>query len=359
MTSNCCTNAERILVYRLGSLGDFIVALPSLHMLTQVFPNTKRLMLTNSSYSVKAIPSTQILKHTGIIQEYIHYPLKLKNLRAILSLIRHIRHLKPEVVIYLTGPRGIVKILRDTIFFKLCGIRRLIGFPYRKSQQQSKLLNGGLYEYEGTRLLRCLSSLGTMSLKDSYAFELHLQNYEYEAANQALMHFKLDIPFIVASIGTKLEVNDWGDDNWNLLILNIGRHLSRWGLIMIGSEDEKARTDRLLSNWPGQSLNLCGQLSVRETAAVLNKAEAFIGHDSGPIHLAAAVGISCVGIFSSRNLPGEWFPPGNRHHILYKRVHCMGCRLDVCLKHEKYCIRSISVDEVFNHVIKLLNYKGH
>jgi len=71
---------------------------------------------------------------------------------------------------------------------------------------------------------------------------------------------------------------------------------------MLGAADEQVRTELLLANWPGPKLNLCGQLSVRQSAAVLTHARVYLGHDSGPMHLAAAVGIPCVAVFSSRNL---------------------------------------------------------
>ncbi|RLC87314.1 MAG: hypothetical protein DRI37_06285 [Chloroflexi bacterium] len=93
-------------------------------------------------------------------------------------------------------------------------------------------------------------------------------------------------------------------------------------------------------------LNLCGQLSPRETAAVLKKAELFIGHDSGSMHLSAAVKTPYVAIFSARNKPGKWYPFGNQHRILYHQVPCCGCNLVVCKQFDKICIRSITVSGV-------------
>jgi ADP-heptose:LPS heptosyltransferase len=55
----------------------------------------------------------------------------------------------------------------------------------------------------------------------------------------------------------------------------------------------------------------------RESAALLARAAAFIGLDSGPMHLAASVGTPVVAIFSTQNPPGAWFPVGRRHRILY------------------------------------------
>ena len=50
---------------------------------------------------------------------------------------------------------------------------------------------------------------------------------------------------------------------------------------------------------------------------MLKEAFVYLGHDSGPMHLAAAVGTPCVCVFSRHNLPGWWFPPGKRHSIFY------------------------------------------
>jgi len=115
------------------------------------------------------------------------------------------------------------------------------------------------------------------------------------------------------------------------------------------------RTELLLANWPGPRVNLCGRLSVRESAALLTRARVYVGHDSGPMHLAAAVGTPCVAVFSSRNLPGEWFPNGDRHRVVYHSIPCQGCRLDVCIERKKACIRSITVEEVARNTLEIVN----
>lgn len=85
---------------------------------------------------------------------------------------------------------------------------------------------------------------------------------------------------------------------------------------------------------------------------MLARAFLFIGHDSGPMHLAAAVGTPCVAIFSGRSLPGRWFPLGEGHEVLYRRVECAGCELDECIVEQKRCIRGISVDQMVAAVLR-------
>ena len=348
-------SAKRVLVYRLGSLGDTIVSLPSLRVVAKAFPKAQRWMLTNFGFSMKEVPMAQILANTGLIQGYIQYPQRLHAPGILAALSRRIRSMHPDIMVYLAEPRGRIRILRDAIFFTLCGIRRLIGVPYVGTLQRPAFLGNGKYEYEGARLLRCLQSLGTINLNDPLAFDLCIGKGEHASARMVLNGIGTTMPFIVASIGAKVDVKDWGDDNWALFLPKLGRCLSGWGLVMIGSEDERERTAQLLLNWPGKALNLCNRLNVLESAAVLSHAKVYVGHDSGPMHLAAAVGTPCVAIFSSRNMPGEWFPPGSQHRILYRTVPCMGCKRDVCWDRGKMCIKSISVDEVVDYVMRALD----
>ena len=60
------------------------------------------------------------------------------------------------------------------------------------------------------------------------------------------------------------------------------------------------------------------------------KAELFLGHDSGPMHLAANVGTPCVAVFSARCHPGVWFPRGTGHQVIYHETECAGCMLFTC-----------------------------
>jgi ADP-heptose:LPS heptosyltransferase len=231
----------------------------------------------------------------------------------------------------------------------------LIGVPYAVDQQRPLRLDSGLYEYEGARLIRRLRVLGHARLDAPDAFDLALSDAEHEAAVRALGSLGNGRPLLVASIGAKVDVKDWGDVNWAALIARLGTRLPGWGLAMLGVADERGRSEALLANWPGRRVNLCGEVSVRESAAVLTHARLFLGHDSGPMHLAAAVGTLCVAVFSSRNLAGEWFPPGTRHRVLYQSISCQGCGLDVCIERNKRCIRSITVEQVERNVLEIVN----
>lgn len=160
-------------------------------------------------------------------------------------------------------------------------------------------------------------------------------------------------PIVAISTGTKFQPNDWGQDNWLNLISQLRPLLSKWTLIMIGSEDDALFASSCIKLWGG-GLNLCGKTSPRLSAAILKHAEFFIGHDSGPIHLAACVGIPCVGIFSARNHPGQWYPRGSFNQIIYHSTECGGCGLENCIIQKKKCILSITVEEVKQAITKTI-----
>lgn len=345
--------ARRVLIYRLGSLGDTVVALPALRLVERAFPDAERWVLTNFNVSSKAAPMASVLEGTGLVHGYLEYPAGLRDFAGFVRLRRAIRRFRPDVLVYLAAPRGRLKAWRDALFFRACGIRRLVGVPYRADQQAPRRLDNGMYEYQGARLVRCLETLGAARLDAPGAFGMALSYAEHRAAVSALGSLADGRPLLVVSIGAKVDVKEWGDINWVELLARLGKRLPGWGLGMLGVAEERRRSESLLASWPGGRVNLCGQLSVRESAALLTHAHVYLGHDSGPMHLAAAVGTPCVAVFSSRNLPGEWFPYGDQHRVLYHSISCQGCRLEVCIERNKECIRSITVDEVESSVLDL------
>src|SRR6185312_10619730 len=129
-------SAKRVLIYRLGSLGDTIVALPALHLVARAFPEAERRMLTNFPVNAKAPPAAAILENTGLVHGYFRYAVGTRNPLALLSLWWKLIRWRPQVLVYLGAQRGIESAHRDAVFFRLCGIRRLIGVPLTEDMQQ-------------------------------------------------------------------------------------------------------------------------------------------------------------------------------------------------------------------------------
>ena len=130
------------------------------------------------------------------------------------------------------------------------------------------------------------------------------------------------LPFIVASVGTKSPLKDWGVENWRRLLAELGRDFSDHGLVLLGSPDESERSDELAQAWLGPRANLCGATSPRVSAAILAEARLFVGHDSGPMHLAAALGVRVFAIFGPTDprLFGPYPIGGPLNHVIQAPV---------------------------------------
>ncbi|HEV2576341.1 MAG TPA: glycosyltransferase family 9 protein [Acidobacteriaceae bacterium] len=359
---------NRVLVYRLGSLGDTLIALPSFHLIARAFPQAERRLLTNLPVAAKAPPAAAVLDHTGLIHGYMRYTTGTRSIRELLRLALDIRRFRPEVLVYLTGARGLESARRDSKFFRLCGITRQIGVPLTTAAQLN--LFGGEtpaspdadLEPEASRLARNLRELGDARLDDPASWDLHLTPNEHATAARAIGHTALQHEILAVSVGTKVQSKDWGRDNWRGLLTRLARAFPNRALLLAGSPEESDASDFAASQWQvsggGPVINLCGRLTPRESAAAFARARLFIGHDSGPMHLAAAVGTPCVAIFAARNIPRQWFPYGPAHRILYHRVECAGCGLETCIEQQKKCILSITVEEVLAAIHSAMRIQG-
>ncbi len=345
--------AHRILIYRCGSLGDTIVALPALKLVAQAFPQAERWLLTNFSANGKIAPMASVLDGTGLVHGYIEYPAGARDPRRLWQLRRDIRALRAHAVVYLTEPQGRLHTWRNAAFLWTCGLRHQIGVPWIRDRQQVRRIGPDLWEPEAARQARCVAALGDARIDSPSAYDLQINAIEHENAARALEPLKGRV-LIGMSIGTKVDTKDWEDLRWAPLLERLAQRYPEHGLVMIGSADEAARCEALAHPWRERVLNLCGTLSVRVSGAVLARCSVFMGHDSGPMHLAAAMGTRCVAIFSSTDLPGKWFPYGDGHRVLYQPMPCQGCRLARCEAREKKCIRSISVDSVLEAVTDVL-----
>ena len=309
---------KRLLIHRLGSLGDTLLALPCFHLIRRTFPDAHIVVLTNAPVSAKAAPLEAVLRGSGLIDHVILHPVGLRDPNRLAQLRAEIESLSFDGVISLNEGRSRFISLRDSLFFRWCGLRKIIGLPVHRADLVCQPLpNQRDYESETVRLLRRLRTLGTIDPQDPAARDLGISELEISEAHRTLRDGRLPEKFIAASLGAKSLLKDWGDANWARFFAELSRERPALGLALIGSADEKVRADRLLQNWTGPRANLCGKTSVRVGVPLLSQAALFVGHDSGPAHLAAVAGRRCVVIHSAHAPPGQWFPLGPGHRNLY------------------------------------------
>lgn len=343
---------KRVLIYRLGSMGDTVVALPAFHLVARAFPDAERRLLTNRPINEKAAAAAAILDNSGLVSGYFDYEVATRNLLALGRLWWDLVRWRPQAVVYLGSARGVSGARRDSLFFRVCGITRQYGVPLTEDMQRNRRQpERGAEEYEAARLVRNIAELGDGAVMDDASWDLRFTPAERARATEALLPAG-ERPVLAISLGTKVTANNWGRDNWRKLLLELGRRYPECVLAITGVTSESADSEYAAEGWresAGQEamvLNLCGKLTPRESAAVFARARAFMGHDSGPMHLADAVATPVMAVFSARNPPTRWFPHGARHHIVYHKVNCHGCGMRECTVEQMKCVKSITVEEV-------------
>jgi len=333
------------------------VAVPAFRLVRETFPDAHITLLTSLPIHAKSIAQTTVLDGMGLIDDMLDYPHGLRSPRSVLEFRKKIMAGRFDCLIYMQEPKGgLVTSLRDVAFFLSCGLFRQIGVPLRK--HELGFLpdpTTGLYRNVTARLLDCLRPLGRPDIREERWWDLKLSEDENREATRLLQGLDGLGPFVAVSVGTKVDVNDWTEPNWESLVRQLGNRYPGMGIVAMGANHDRDRSERMLEGWSGPKLNLCGESETRVSAAILHRAALFLGHDSGPMHLAAGVGTPCVAVFSGRNPPGKWFPRGEGHRVLYHKTECFGCGLLVCEKHQKKCLMSITVDEVLAAVSDILN----
>ena len=347
-------SVQRVLIYRLGSLGDTVVALPCFHLIERAYPNSQRILLTNLPVHAKAPASAAVLGESGLVHDYMRYTVGTRNVVELLRLAREIRRFNPDVLVYLMPLRSAKDVQRDAMYFRVAGgIKTIVGLPEGAELTRFQDPATGMYQPEAVRLARTVRALGDAQPENLENWSLRLTPAEKGRA-QTVLGKLAGRPLIVCGPGTKMQAKDWGQENWRSLLGNLSARYPGHGLALIGAKEDSEVSDFAAEAWAGPKVNLCGELSPRESAAVFEHAHLFLGPDSGPMHLAGGAGVPCVIAFSARGLPGAWYPAGKQHRIVYHKVDCFGCNLETCVVEKRKCLTSITVEEMTSAVESVL-----
>lgn len=331
----------RILIFHIGSLGDTLVSVPALHVIRNHFPEVRLTLLSDNQAGKNYVSPQDILEGSGLVDDYLFYPVDkslagkfLRPLRMI-CLLMALRAKRFDALIYLIRTKGREpRISRDIRFFRLAGIKKFIGtegfvtFPNKNSGRPLPPVPQVGDQY----LIRLAASGITVPPSGQGCTDLNIGESEEAAVKEWLSKLSNDggRRWVGIGIGGKQPVNIWPLERYE----NVGKRLIKffnlWPVIFGGSENQSAG-DALITRW-GRGYVAAGTLNVRQSIAALQRCILFVGNDTGTMHMAAAAGTKCVGIYSSRNYPGEWDPYGNGHIVLQTPVECEGCMLETCVE---------------------------
>jgi heptosyltransferase II len=167
-------------------------------------------------------------------------------------------------------------------------------------------------------------------------------------------HLALSVPAeaaivktIVVHLGAGAPAKRWPIAYWAELLAKLAKE---YKIILIGSNEDSQTLFKSAPELADSIADFSGR-SWTETAAVIKQSAVFVGNDSGPGHLAAALGVKVVTIFSAANDPIVWAPPGAKVFIF--KPDCYKCERDFCDK--LTCLKEIKPVEVYDELIKILN----
>jgi asparagine synthase (glutamine-hydrolysing) len=357
--NNPLLGARRILIYRIGQLGDTIVALPSMWAVRKQFPKAHLALLSDSHRKSGYVRSTDLLDGSGIFDEYLDYPVEtgVRKTMQGWQLIRDLRKREFDTVVYLApSNRSPRQVARDRWFFRAAGIQTFIGmdgFPELPSRRLGLPLENSPREVD--LLLKRVSFSGVTAAKNPPEFELRVGVRE-EALVQEWVSSQTRSdegrPWLAVGPGSKMPAKQWPADRFQKVVRELITQFDVWPVVFGGPEDAQT-AEALLQNWK-RGYNAAGALDVRSAALALKRCVLYLGNDTGTMHLAASVAIPCVAIFSARERPGRWYPHGDNHQVLRADVECEGCGLIECVERRNECLLLISAEEAMRCCRKIL-----
>jgi ADP-heptose:LPS heptosyltransferase len=206
-------------------------------------------------------------------------------------------------------------------------------------------------DYEVDSFLRLLEPLGVSQVAPSAGAWLQVP----DAARQKVTRLLPDgdeRPLVVLFPGASIAERRWGAERFReVAAWCLGRDLR---VAVVGGEVERDEGERIAADLP--VINLAGQTTLAETAAILEIAAVVVSGDSGILHLAVGLGRPTVSLFGS-GIAAKWAPHGPRHVVLNKNLPCSPCTSFGYTPPCPYgtrCLNEISVNEVMRGIASVI-----
>jgi heptosyltransferase-2 len=347
---------DRVLLVKLGSLGDVLLTTPLIFILKSNFPNIQVDYLTSHSCAPllkNNLSVSKILEVEEISTSRNIFNEAFKTLKLFFLLLK----CNYEMVFVLHR-----SVLLDFILRVVAG-NNIYSF-YTGPWFKYLLKNYVRFDLAKHRILRNLDLVKVAFPDIQYSDEdlLLKFNFNIDGDNFSLQPNSY---VVIAPGGGKNVWAEMPNRRWPLnKYIELARRINetlKLKIVFIGGRGEEFIIPEELGNdSSGNFMNLIGQTSLSQLATLMKNAALFIGNDSFPLFLAAAVGTKTVGIYgpTDSNLIN---PFGENYLAIQSKVKCSPCynpteglkgKAYVCQKNE--CLQDISVVEVFESVISKL-----
>ncbi len=353
-----------ILIVKTSAIGDVTHTMPALHCLRNHFPEAHITWLVEEAASDliighKAVNRVLISKRQKWVKEFRGgaWRSSLDNARAF---VRQLREREYDLVIDFQG------LLKSGIWVWLSRGKKRVGFgrgmqhaecSYIFLNKKVPAVDMEIHALDRELLLLeavdvpCKEVVYDFPITESHRLKMYqlLADAGYKKDQQAL---------IAINPETKWETKLWYNDRF----ADVADCLAAKDIFVVftGGAADSGTIQEVQENMTGSSLDLSGKSSLKELAALYELASVVISTDTGPMHIAAAVGTPVVALFGP-TAPWRTGPHGDGHHVLRHAMPCSPCFKRQCLLGDedvKKCMKTIAVSQVVDAAFTLLEKQG-
>jgi heptosyltransferase-2 len=340
---------KNILVRGVNWLGDSLVTIPALRTLRKIYPESRITLLIKE-------PLDELFPPFTAIDRVIGFSVRrgAGGLIDRLRLAGQLRRERFDLCVILPNS------FDSALVPFLAGIPQRIGFS---RDGRGMLLTKrvppvplGTGEHQAKDYLKLVTSLK----QEATVMDFHLEVAEEarEWADETLSVFRKSAPNALIGFNPGAAYGPakmWFPDRFTELGTRLWNGIGA-GIVLVGGPGERELCRSIARKISGEVLDLSGRTSLPQLAAVLSLCDLVVTNDSGPMHLASAVGTPVIAIFGSTN-PDATSPLGP-HEALQEKVDCSPCLERICPRGDMQCMERIRVSDVLEAVIRLLPDTG-
>ena len=301
----------RILIVRLSAVGDVIHAMPLANALRERFPKAFLAW-------VAASPAAALLEGHQALDELIVLPRRwMKSLARVLALRRRLRGYRFDLAIDAQG------LAKSAGAAWLSGAPRRIGFGDQWGRELSRWFHTDLVrtktKHTVDRTLELIEPLGIV--RPPVRFCVPIFQPERETAARIVGEARIEGPFAIINAGAGWPSKLWPPERFAAVAEHLGRQWHLPAIVVWAGKEEQALAETIVAG-SGGNASLAPPTTLRELAALSRRARVFISCDTGPLHLAVAVGTPCVGLYGP--WPAEGHGPYGPGHVVIQKMTIYG-----------------------------------
>lgn len=329
---------KNILVVRLDHIGDFVCTTPVFKNIKKRFPNAKITVLINSVSKELAYRDPCIDKVITFSHLYLGRGDDSSASKGLVRVIKDIKNIGFDLGI---DPRGD---LLSIVIMWLGGVRYRVGYGITGGGFfLNKVCNYDRSKHVIDRNLVLLEALD-VPIQDRMP-EVYFNDKDEDGVERLLKEkgCSRDNMAVVIHPFAGTKAKEWPRENFQTLI----NYLESKGrdVLLAGSAHDIGSLDGVT--------DVRGKLNLPQLACLIKKTNFFIGLDSGPANIAAAVGAKSIVICSGTNYPELWLPKGDNLFLVQKDTDCKPCELKVCPEKRHKCMESINPEDVIKVIEKV------